>query len=203
MLQKCSVLEKDLLIPIYLTKKAGVFMFRVLFALFIIVPIIEITVLMQVGELIGAWPTVAIVIISAWLGAKYVRQQGLATLQSVQTKMAQGEMPSSEIVTGLMLLVAGVLLVTPGFVTDIFGLSLLIPAFRNALANSVQKHMKTSQGSAFGGSAHFHSSFTQENGNVYENEMDSSEVFTANKSIPPVKNHHQGETIEGDFQRKD
>ena len=77
-------------------------MFRLLFALFVIIPIIEITVLMQVGELIGAWPTIAIVIVSAWLGAKYVRQQGIATLQSVQAKMAQGEMPSSEIVTGLM-----------------------------------------------------------------------------------------------------
>ena len=179
-------------------------MFRILFALFIIVPIIEITVLMQVGELIGAWPTIAIVIVSAWLGAKYVRQQGIATLQSVQTKMAQGEMPSSEIVTGLMLLVAGVLLVTPGFVTDIFGLSLLVPAIRHALANSVQKHIKTSQGSAFAGIAYFHSSsFTQENGHVYENEVDTSDVFTQNKSIPSGKNHRQGETSEGDFQRKD
>lgn len=179
-------------------------MFRVLFALFIIVPIIEITVLMQVGELIGAWPTVAIVIISAWLGAKYVRQQGLATLQSVQTKMAQGEMPSSEIVTGLMLLVAGVLLVTPGFVTDIFGLSLLVPNVRKTLANAVQNHMKTTQGSAFGANAHFHSStFTQENGHTYENEVDNkvdnTDVFTDKKPIT----HHQGETIEGDFQRKE
>lgn len=183
-------------------------MFRILFALFIIVPIIEITVLMQVGELIGAWPTVAIVIVSAWLGAKYVRQQGLATLQSVQTKMAQGEMPSSEIVTGLMLLVAGVLLVTPGFVTDIFGLSLLVPNVRQALANRVQKQIETSQGSAFGANAHFHSStFTQTNGNTYENEVDnevnsevnSTDAFADKKPIT----HHQGETIEGDFQRKD
>ena len=179
-------------------------MFRILFALFIIVPIIEITVLMQVGELIGAWPTVAIVIISAWLGAKYVRQQGLATLQSVQNKMGQGEMPSNEIVTGLMLLVAGVLLVTPGFVTDIFGLSLLVPNVRKALANTVQKHMKTTQGGSFGGNAHFYSStFTQTNGNTYENEVDNevdnSDVFTDKKTI----SHHQGETIDGDFQRKD
>lgn len=198
------MLEKDLTSPIYLTKKLGVFMFRILFALFIIVPIIEITVLMQVGELIGAWPTVAIVIISAWLGAKYVRQQGLATLQSVQNKMAQGEMPSSEIVTGVMLLVAGVLLVTPGFVTDIFGLSLLIPAFRKALASSVQKHIKVNQGGAFGTSAHFHSSsFNQENGHVYEHEFDAQvnkeDAFTQTKPI----SHHQGETIEGDFQRKE
>lgn len=175
-------------------------MFRILFALFIIVPIIEITVLMQVGELIGPWPTVAIVIFSAWLGAKYVRQQGLATLQSVQTKMAQGEMPSSEIVTGLMLLVAGVLLVTPGFVTDIFGLSLLVPKVRQALAGSVQKHIKTGQGNAFGANAHFHSStFTQQSGHTYENVVDNSDVFSDKKPI----SHHQGETIDGDFTRKE
>ncbi len=182
-------------------------MFRLLFALFVIIPIIEITVLMQVGELIGAWPTIAIVIVSAWLGAKYVRQQGIATLQSVQTKMAQGEMPSSEIVTGLMLLVAGVLLVTPGFVTDIFGLLLLVPAVRHTLVQSVQKHIKTSQGNAFGTSAHFHSStFTQENGHVYEHEVDDyidkNSAFHHNKEISH-ENHHQGETIEGDFKRKD
>lgn len=179
-------------------------MFRVLFALFIIVPIIEITVLMQVGELIGAWPTVAIVIFSAWLGAKYVRQQGIATLQSVQTKMAQGEMPSSEIVTGVMLLVAGVLLVTPGFVTDIFGLLLLVPKVRQALANTVQKHIQTSQGNAFGANVHFHSStFTQTGNHTYENETDSSEVFTQQKAFLSEKQDQQGETIEGDFKRKD
>lgn len=183
-------------------------MFRVLFALFIIVPIIEITVLMQVGELIGAWPTVAIVIVSAWLGAKYVRQQGLATLQSVQTKMAQGEMPSSEIVTGVMLLVAGVLLVTPGFVTDIFGLLLLVPNVRQALARSVQTHIHTSQGAAFGASTHFHSStFTQTGGHTYENEADSSQVessdvFTQDPPVLSEKTQHQSKTIEGDFKQK-
>ena len=175
-------------------------MFRVLFLLFIIVPIIEISVLMQVGELIGAWPTVAIVIISAWLGAKYVRQQGLATLQSVQTKMSQGEMPSSDIVTGLMLLVAGVLLVTPGFVTDIFGLSLLVPSVRQALVSSVQKHIHNNQGNIFGASAHFHSStFDQTDGNTYENEVNEDTIFSQKTPL----NHHQGETIEGDFKRKD
>jgi UPF0716 protein FxsA len=175
-------------------------MFRVLFALFIIVPIIEITVLMQVGELIGAWPTVAIVIVSAWLGAKYVRLQGLATLQSVQTKMAQGEMPSGEIVTGLMLLVAGVLLVTPGFVTDIFGLLLLIPQVRKALSSSVQKHIHTTQAGAFGASAQFHSSqFTQSGGNTYENEVDDVDVYIQTEAI----SHDKDDSIEGDFKRKD
>jgi UPF0716 protein FxsA len=172
-------------------------MFQLLFVLFIIIPIIEITVIMQVGALLGLWPTIAIVILSAWLGAKYVRQQGLATLQSVQTKMAQGEMPSGEIVTGLMLLVAGVLLVTPGFVTDIFGLLLLVPSVRTAIATQVQKHIKVNQ---LGAGASFHHSAT---GNVYQHE-ESVEPFTSSKasSNEPIS-YHKGDTLEGEFKRKD
>ncbi|WP_019026449.1 FxsA family protein [Colwellia piezophila] len=172
-------------------------MFQLLFVLFIIIPIIEITVIMQVGALLGIWPTVAIVILSAWLGAKYVRQQGLATLQSVQTKMAQGEMPSGEIVTGLMILVAGVLLVTPGFVTDIFGLLLLVPNVRTAIANKVQKHIKVNQ---FGAGASFQQGAS---GNVYQHE-NTTEPFTSSKfSSHESLSHHQGETLEGEFKRKD
>ncbi len=169
-------------------------MFRLLFVLFIIIPIIEISVLMQVGELLGMWPTIGVVILSAWVGAKYVRQQGLATLQSVQTKMAQGEMPSSEIVTGLMLLVAGVLLVTPGFVTDIFGLSLLVPSIRQAIAASVQKHIKVN--SHVAGSSAGASFYT---GNTYENEEFSQAPKPESKEIP----HHRGETIDGEYTRKE
>jgi len=168
-------------------------MFQLLFVLFIIIPIIEITVIMQVGALLGVWPTIAIVILSAWLGAKFVRQQGVATLQSVQTKMAQGEMPSNEIVTGLMLLVAGVLLVTPGFVTDIFGLSLLIPSVRTAIASYVQKHIKVNQ---FAAGATFSQSGA---GNVYQHEP-QEQSFT--QKSEPIS-HQQGETLEGEFQRKD
>lgn len=169
-------------------------MFRLLFVLFIIIPIIEISVLMQVGELLGMWPTIGIVILSAWIGAKYVRQQGVATLQSVQAKMAQGEMPSSEIVTGLMLLVAGVLLVTPGFVTDIFGLSLLVPSIRDAIATYVQKHLNVK---AHATGNHAGASFYT--GNTYENEGFSQTPNPESKSIP----HHQSETIEGEYTRKE
>lgn len=168
-------------------------MFRVLFVLFIIIPIIEITVIMQVGALLGVWPTVAIVILSAWLGAKYVRQQGVATLQSVQTKMAQGEMPSNEIVTGLMLLVAGVLLVTPGFVTDIFGLSLLIPGVRKSIGAFVQKNMAVNQ---FSAGASFQQGAT---GNVYQHDPQPEHFARDAKPL----SHHQGETLEGEYQRKD
>lgn len=179
-------------------------MFRFLFLLFIIIPIIEITLLMQIGGMIGVWPTIAVVIVTAWLGAKNVRQQGLATMQSVQTKMAQGEMPSTEIVTGVMLLVAGVLLVTPGFVTDIFGLLLLVPQVRKALGATVQSHIHTSQGNAFGANAHFNSSdFSQTGGNVYEHEAEPSNNFSESPTATIENTPHKGETIEGDFQRKD
>ena len=162
-------------------------MFRVLFLLFIIVPIIEISVLMQVGQLLGVWPTVAIVIITAWLGAKNVRQQGIATVQSLQTKMAQGQMPSDEIVAGLLLLIAGVTLITPGFVTDAFGLLLLVPAFRRGLVKSVQKHIVTTQ-------------------------VHQSQYGFHQQSVDPIENdpfeqkqqsHHQGQTLDGEYERKD
>ncbi|WP_286264959.1 FxsA family protein [Thalassotalea atypica] len=163
-------------------------MFRILFLVFIIVPIIEIAVLMQVGELIGGWPTVGVVILTAWLGAVFVRQQGIATVQNLQTKMAQGQAPSEEIVAGLLLLVAGVFLVTPGFVTDAFGLSLLIPQVRKGLVKGVQRHIVTSATSGANFSAHQHSSFEQQN------------PFEAHNT---PKAEHQGKTIDGEFERKE
>ncbi len=169
-------------------------MFRVLFLLFIIVPIIEIMVLMNVGAWLGAWPTIAIVIVTAWLGAKNVKQQGIATLQSVQTKMSQGEMPSSEIVAGLLLLVAGVLLVTPGFVTDFFGLSLLIPQVRKALIKSVQQHLTAAAGSSNQGFSFHSQSFNQQPFNQNTFEHDAKDI---------EDNKHQGETLDGEFERKD
>ena len=173
-------------------------MFRVLFLFFVIVPIIEITVLMQVGQWLGTWPTIAIVILSAWLGAKYVRQQGLATLQSVQAKMAQGEMPSGEIITAVMLLVAGILLVTPGFVTDIVGLSLLVPAIRSALIKTVQQHLVVSQVSQRGQSNSGFYAANKEPGN-HSSTADPAEHGKTNEVIST----HQGKTVEGEFERKD
>jgi UPF0716 protein FxsA len=172
-------------------------MFQLLFVLFIIIPIIEITVIIQVGDLLGLWPTVAIVILSAWLGAKYVRQQGLATLQSVQTKMAQGEMPSGEIVTGLMLLVAGVLLVTPGFVTDIFGLSLLIPAVRKSIAAQAQKYINVK--AAAHGSAFKQGQQGQQGqqGRTFDH---SDDTFSTSESSNTKVQH---DALEGEFHRKD
>ncbi|MBA6392301.1 FxsA family protein [Colwellia sp. BRX10-3] len=169
-------------------------MFRLLFVLFIIIPIIEIFVLIQVGAVLGVWPTIAMVIFTAWLGAKYVRQQGLATLNSVQTKMAQGQIPSDEIVTGLMLLIAGVLLVTPGFVTDFLGLSLLIPAVRHSIVGSVKSHITTN--SVNQQSFQFHSHSHGQPQDDFSKQQESP--FQENIEPP-----HKGQTLDGEFERKD
>lgn len=109
-------------------------MFRFLFVLFIIIPIIEIALLIQVSDVIGGVATIALVVITAILGAKMVKQQGMGALQNAQTQMAQGQMPAKELFTGICVIIAGVLLLTPGIMTDVFGLLLLTPAIRNKLA---------------------------------------------------------------------
>lgn len=96
-------------------------------------PIAEIAVLINVGEIIGGWNTVLLVILSAMLGAFLVKREGVATLAQAQLKMQKGELPAKELGSGLLLLVAGVLLVTPGFITDIFGLLLTLPFTRNSI----------------------------------------------------------------------
>ena len=97
-----------------------------LFLLFVIMPIMEIAVLIHVGDIIGGWNTVLLVILSAMIGAYLVKREGVATLAQAQVKIAQGQVPAEEIGAGLLLLIAGVLLVTPGFITDILGLLLTI-----------------------------------------------------------------------------
>jgi len=100
------------------------------------IPVVEIYLLVQVGERIGALPTVGLVIFTAVLGVWLLRRQGLATLTQVQLAMAQGQLPAIPLLEGLLLLVAGALLLTPGFFTDTFGFLLMIPPLRRALARA-------------------------------------------------------------------
>ena len=99
-------------------------------ALLIGVPLIEIALFIEVGGRIGLWPTIATVILTALIGTALLRRQGMATLQRAQTEMAAQRMPVRELFDGACLLVAGVLLLTPGFLTDAVGFALLIPPLR-------------------------------------------------------------------------
>ncbi|WP_334019587.1 FxsA family protein [Alteromonas sp. S015] len=115
---------------------------RVLFVLFALLPILEIALLINVGNVIGGWNTVGLVILSAFIGAYFVKREGVSTLQTAQEKMQRNEVPGKELVEGLMLVVAGILLVTPGFITDIFGFLLAMPGSRHFFVAQVSKHMK-------------------------------------------------------------
>lgn len=105
-----------------------------LFLLFTAVPIAEIYLLIKVGGEIGALPTIGLVLLTAFVGAGLIRLQGMATLARARASMEQNIMPVGAMFDGLCLLVAGALLLTPGFVTDTFGFLLLIPPFRRMIA---------------------------------------------------------------------
>ena len=101
--------------------------------LFLLVPVAEIAVFVQVGSRIGAGMTVLLVVVSAVVGVWLVRRQGLATATRVQAMVARGESPALGMLEGLALLAAGVLLVIPGFLTDIAAFVLLIPPLRRGI----------------------------------------------------------------------
>ena len=108
----------------------------ILFLIFLFIPIIEIYFLIQVGSAIGAGFTIFAVVFTALLGAYLVRAQGLSTLGKVQSQMAAGNVPAMEMMEGLFLLVAGALLLTPGFFTDAIGFVMLTPPLRRWMIKS-------------------------------------------------------------------
>lgn len=109
-------------------------MFRILFLLFLSVPLIELYLLIEVGYHIGALTTILLCLATAALGATLVRAQGLATLLAARREMDRGMLPAAHMLHGLMLAIAGILLLIPGFATDAFGFLLLVPAVRHRIA---------------------------------------------------------------------
>lgn len=101
-----------------------------LFAAFVAVPLIEIGLFIQVGGVIGLWPTLAIVLVTALIGSNVVRHQGRGALQDLQQSFSTMRDPSEPLAHGAMILLAGALLVTPGFFTDSVGFALLFPKVR-------------------------------------------------------------------------
>ncbi len=115
---------------------------QILFLFFLLVPFVEIYLLLQIGDIIGVWSTIFLVVFTAVLGAWLLRQQGFATWQRFQNSLAQGVVPAFEMIEGPILLVGGALLLTPGFFTDVLGFACLIPQARRKLAQYIiENHM--------------------------------------------------------------
>ncbi len=156
--------------------------FSILFILFLAVPLLEIYLLIKVGTLIGAFPTVFMVVFTAVLGAWLLRIQGFATLNRVRRTMAQGDIPAIEMLEGAVLLVSGALLLTPGFFTDAIGFFCLVPTFRRAMIRWALGHLLTPLGG-----------------------------FGESRGAPPdagsgegsAAGRHRPRTIEGEYRRED
>lgn len=112
-----------------------------LFVAFLLVPIIEIALFIQVGGMIGLWPTLAIVILTAMLGTWLVRSQGRLAMGQLQRSFSELNDPTEPLAHGAMILVAGALLLTPGFFTDAFGFALLMPPVRVAVFRYLRSRM--------------------------------------------------------------
>lgn len=110
---------------------------QIIFLVFVTIPFIEIYLLLQIGGIVGVFPTILLVVGTAIVGAGLLRQQGLATWMRLKENLAKGELPAYEMVEGPILLVGGALLLTPGFFTDVIGFACLIPGVRRKIAQYI------------------------------------------------------------------
>jgi UPF0716 protein FxsA len=108
-------------------------MFLRLLALFVLLPLAELALLIQVGQWIGLGWTLAIVVATGFAGAALARRQGLRAWLAIQRELREGRMPGATLIDGLLILIGGIVLLTPGLLTDLFGFLLLVPVSRSAL----------------------------------------------------------------------
>lgn len=153
---------------------------RVFFLLFLLFPAIELAVLIKVGGLIGVLPTLLLIVAGSALGVMVLRVAGLATAFSARAALSRGELPAQEMLQGLLLALGGGLLVLPGFISDVLGLLLLVPATRRALVNTMRKRAEAQ-------------SLRQR---AFADEMPV-------QPVPGRPRPHQPDVIEGEFERRD
>jgi UPF0716 protein FxsA len=112
---------------------------------FIAVPLIEIGLFIQVGDAIGLWPTLGIVLLTAILGTALVKSQGAMALMNVRRSLTELSDPTEPLANGAMILFAGALLLTPGFFTDAVGFALLLPGVRSVIYKKIRERVNIAQ----------------------------------------------------------
>jgi len=101
-----------------------------LFLMFVVVPLVELAVLVKVGTVVGVWPTIGLVVATAAVGSWLARSQGARVLGAIRADLIMGRMPAAHLLDGLMILAGGLLLLAPGFLSDVVGILLLFPPSR-------------------------------------------------------------------------
>ena len=114
-------------------------MFSRLLFLFIFIPVAELYLLIMLGSRIGFLPTIGLIVFTGILGASLARQQGLSTLAKIQNELRNGRPPTDKLIEGAMIVVGGIVLITPGILTDLFGFALMVPKFRKSIAENLKK----------------------------------------------------------------
>ena len=113
----------------------------VLALLFLVVPLLELFVIIQVGQAVGALNTIGLLLLMSVLGGWLMKREGLATMRRFQTKLGRGELPEKELVDGFLILFGGALMLTPGFLTDLLGMALLLPPVRAVIRAQVARRV--------------------------------------------------------------
>ncbi len=117
-------------------------MFARLIILFTVVPLVELALLIKLGNVIGLWPTIFTVIATGVFGATLARSQGTQVISTIRAQVAEGRPPTEGLINGLLVLVGGVVLLTPGLLTDLLGFCLLIPFTRNWFKKKLQSRLR-------------------------------------------------------------
>ena len=115
-------------------------MFFQLLLLFTLVPLIELALLIKLGQLTGVWTTIGLVILTGIIGAYLARREGLKAWRRLEKSLHEGVSPADELIEALLILIAGAVLITPGLLTDLFGFGLLIPPIRKWVRNKLSRH---------------------------------------------------------------
>lgn len=172
--------------------------------IFILVPLLELVVLFKVGAQIGILWTLLLILATAVVGVTLLRQQGMEVLMRAGQKMHEGSLPAKELAEGFMLAVAGAMLLTPGFLTDALGFSLLVPAVRAALVGSVVNLIRPKmQSGGFGpgsGSTYGHEP-QQPSHSGRSSRPDANSSSQGTGQARPSS--HKPDVIEGEFRRED
>jgi UPF0716 protein FxsA len=113
-----------------------------LLLLFVLVPLVELAILIRLGTLIGFWPTIGLVVATGTLGAVLAKSQGLRVLQAIQADLRAGRVPTGRLMDGLLVLVGGIVLLTPGLLTDVLGIVLLLPFTRARFMAGVRRRFE-------------------------------------------------------------
>lgn len=121
------------------------YMFFRLLLLFVLVPVVELALLIRLGELVGFWPTLGLIVTTGVLGSALAKQQGFSVLRRLRSRLNSGQMPGVEMLDGVIILVAGALLLTPGVLTDIVGFIGLFPLTRGPLRRWLISRFKRSK----------------------------------------------------------